>query len=425
MSSLPRRHHFFEAHPALSSPPFPRSFMCIYAPYHRLSLLRFCILLTSLHSDVRSVTVWFQNKRQTERRIHRQLSESALQPSSSPTTSSLPPSSPFSDASGNTIHTARARTRTLSGNSSTSAMSPTSATRKRDRDADHDAEATAISTASRHVRQKPSRHFSLDDIAARSERPAHLPRTPPQCIASSSSCSSSPMQPQTPETRPLSLSPSVRTPGEEGMKGDGKMEADARQRALWENMPSSPVAPDPVPHQERDLVRYGSRRLTLEYACAREMVGARGVEREPSKTRGLREPEREPRRKKKHGHKHHSRQEASETSTKEKTDGGARGERTRVRGHIEDGEDDIPVADWDMHGDTDTEGVLSEAPVTPSSSFGFGDLSVIDEHTKSQKDAIVDGIQQGHPRKIEIARNPRDEDMMDAAYILCNFSQRG
>ena len=34
--------------------------------------------------------------------------------------------------------------------------------------------------AARHVRHKPSRHLSLDDVAARAERPALLPRTPPQ-----------------------------------------------------------------------------------------------------------------------------------------------------------------------------------------------------------------------------------------------------
>ena len=79
-----------------------------------------------------------------------------------------------------------------------------------------------------------------------------------------------------------------------------------------------------------------------------------------------------------------------------------------------------------MHGDTDTEGALTEAPVTPSSSFGFGELSVIDEHqAKAQKGACTDG--QIHPVKthVHIAPAARDDDMMDAAYILYNLRQRG
>ncbi|KAI0756212.1 hypothetical protein C8Q80DRAFT_1215248 [Daedaleopsis nitida] len=337
--------------------------------------------------DLRSVTIWFQNKRQSDRR-NLQLSEPLSRPSSSPAPSMpLPPSSPFSDASGNTIHTVRARTRTLSGNSSisaASAMSATTASRKRDRE--HDAASKAVSN--RHVRHKPSRQFSLDDIAARSERPlpalGRVPYTPPQLqYAAASPCSgpsssSSPARPRTPEAR-----------------GAATAIADVKDRALWENMPSSP---------ERDLVRYGSRRITLEYACAREMVGSRQPwERVKPEKETYREKEKEKGRKKKVGSGHAADRKQPKT-------GAARPSHTVVRESRKevDEDDEVPVAEWDVHGDTDTEGVVSEAPVTPSSSFGFGELSVIDE-----KQAMPH--KEDPPVQVEGAHGACDEDMMHAA----------
>ncbi|KAI0652615.1 hypothetical protein C8Q79DRAFT_938603 [Trametes meyenii] len=343
-------------------------------------------------SDVRSVTVWFQNKRQTDRRMHRQLSEPTplplqVQSCSSPAPSmALPPSSPFSDASGKTIHTVRARTRTLSGNSVASALStssmPTTTTRKREHERD---------PTHRHVRRKPSRHLSLDTIAARSERPVLLPRTPPQCVASSSS----PTRPHTPEP-----------PSEDG-RSDGGDVCEA-SRALWQNMQSSPAAPDPAPRSERDIVRYGRRRYTLEYACAKEMVS--GTVRE---TR-------------------------AGAKGKQKTEGGVRRRHARngkgydavgplgTEGTQEGTEDDqeVPVLDWDldMLGDTDTEGVPSEV-VTPSSSFGIGELSVQDDHEKENKASqIGSGPTVVPPKEVKDTRT--DEDLMDVAYVLCGLSQR-
>ncbi|KAJ3001857.1 hypothetical protein NUW54_g6170 [Trametes sanguinea] len=209
-------------------------------------------VLTLFSSDVRSVTVWFQNKRQTDRRIHRQLSEPAvapltLNPTSSPAPSILlPPSSPFSDASGKTIHTVRARTlSSTSITSTTSISSLSSSNRKRERTSENQ---------DRNVRRKPSRHLSLDAIAARTERPVLIPRTPPQCIASSSS----PSRAHTPEP-----------PSEDGSC------VSTGSKALWENMQSSPVAPEPAPRIEREIVRYGRKKYSLEYACAREMIGGK------------------------------------------------------------------------------------------------------------------------------------------------------
>ncbi|RPD64707.1 hypothetical protein L226DRAFT_565322 [Lentinus tigrinus ALCF2SS1-7] len=352
--------------------------------------------------DIRSVTVWFQNKRQTDRRIHRQLSEPVVQlshphslslPPSSPMP--LPPSSPFSDASGNTIHTVRVlertRTRTLSGNSTLSATS-----RKRDRDREHD----ASHALARHVRHKPARTISLDDIAARAERPALLPRTPPQlqCVPSSSS----PARPQTPEPEDTK---------------EGKV-------ALWQNMPSSPAAPEPVARSEREFVRYGygSRRLTLEYACAREMMGEKEREREKVHHRGVHgEKDKKSKDRKHHHHRkehgqHGHKREARRTVLPQPASRTAR----EMHKEEEDEENlDIPVADWDMH-DTDTEGVLSEAPVTPSSSFDFGGLSMQDPVKTKQ----VDAPKEVHKEDPVAVHPAHDDDVMNAAYALFNLSQR-
>ncbi len=345
--------------------------------------------LTSTHSDIRSVTVWFQNKRQTDRRIHRQLSEPATVQLTPSSPMPLPPSSPFSDASGNTIHTVRERTRTLSGNSSASALSATSSIQSRKRDRER--EADAVRALARQVRHRPSRTISLDDIAARTERPALLPRTPPQlqCIPSSSS---SPTRPVTPEP---------------DLKADV---AEGRRAALWQNMPSSPA--EPIQRSERNLVRYASRRITLEYACAREMMGDK--EREQTKVSRLHGEKDSRSKDKKHRKAHGQRKEKRRVAAPRPQTRQAREEEEEVL--------DIPVADWDMQGDTDTEGVLSEAPMTPSSSFDLSGLSMQDPAKAKapanlQKEAAV-------TMQFELARPAHDEDMMDAAYVLFNLSQR-
>ncbi|KAI0354722.1 hypothetical protein OH77DRAFT_1590471 [Trametes cingulata] len=339
--------------------------------------------------DVRSVTVWFQNKRQTDRRMHRQLSEPAtmpLQSCSSPAPSStLPPSSPFSDASGKTIHTVRARTRTLSSASITSCLSTTSlaSTSSRKREREH----TDPSHDRRSVRHKPSRHLSLDAIAARTERPVLLPRTPPQCLASSSS----PARPRTPE------------PASEDSKC-ASSDGGSGGRALWENMQSSPAAPDPAPRSERDILRYGTRKYTLEYACAREMVGVKGkVSGKEKKRMSSRDV------------KHRKVKDA----TARRGEKGEDMHTTGVQERQEEDDQEIPVLEWDvdLQGDTDTEGVPSEA-VTPSSSFGIGELSVADEHEKENQVATGESAEKGK------TDGTRDDELMDVAYVLCGLSQR-
>ena len=382
---------------------------------------------TTTHSDIRSVTVWFQNKRQTDRRIHRQLSEPTVQLSRShlhshshshPFTPSspmpLPPSSPFSDASGNTIHTARIRerTRTLSATAATS--------RTRDRDQDHDREHDASHALARHVRHKsgPARTISLDDIAARAERPALLPRTPPQlpCIPSSSS----PARPQTPD------------PAEQKDKDKDKDKARDGKMALWQNMPSSPAGPEPATRSERELVRYGygSRRLTLEYACAREMMGdqEREVERVVHRHRVRGEKDTK---EKKHQHQHRKEQgQHGQRKAKRRVGGGGTQPQPVPQPvvptvqKLEDDDLDIPVAEWDAHGDTDTEGVLSEAPVTPSSTFDFGELSMQDPVSKANVPTEARKAE-AVPVQVQSPEPGRDDDMLVAAYLLCHFKRLG
>ncbi|KAJ8472531.1 hypothetical protein ONZ51_g8459 [Trametes cubensis] len=338
-------------------------------------------------SDVRSVTVWFQNKRQTDRRLHRQLSEPATIPFnthcfSSPAPSTLlPPSSPFSDASGKTIHTVRARTlssASIASSTSMSSLTPSTIASGRKRERGHESEW-------RHVRQKPSRHLSLDAIAARTERPVLIPRTPPQCIASSSS----PARLRTPEP-----------PSEDGSC-------------------SSPPAPDPARRSERDLVRYGKRRYTLEYACAREMLGgkARGKGREKRK------PEMS-----KHSSKGGHREDGDVFRSLPIPAKKGKGLDTCAKG-ANDGEDDdqeIPVLEWDLDalGDTDTEGVPSEA-ITPSSSFGMGELSVADKgEDEKENRSKGSGTGEDNSQTVRKTHDSREEDLMDVAYVLCGLSQR-
>lgn len=317
--------------------------------------------------------------------MHRQLSEPTLLPlpitacSSPAASATLPPSSPFSDASGKTIHTVRART--LSGNSVVSTLSlPTTGSLSRKREREH------IPERSRSVRHKPSRHLSLDAIAARTERQILIPRaSPPQCPSSPFSA-----RPSTPEP-----------PSEEDAK------SESGERALWENMQSSPPAPEPAPRTERDLVRYGRRKYTLEYACAKEMIGGKrssgGRDKAGKNTTG---------------------QNAKRIRGNLRTASIARGavECAKVQAEVED-EREIPVLDWDadLLGDTDTEGVPSEV-VTPSSSFGIGALSVADDE-KENVTVPKEGVKVS-TGDMKTEEGTTDNDLMDVAYVLCGLSQR-
>ncbi|KZT63947.1 homeobox-domain-containing protein [Daedalea quercina L-15889] len=196
--------------------------------------------------DTRAVTVWFQNKRQYGRRQ-----------ATKRTTKSDPLSSPFSDAPGKTIHTARSSSpafddlsRTSDASTPTSthhSLTPTGACKRR-RDS---------TTSDVGARPSPAtRTLSLDRIAARVERPhafarerdARWPSTPPR---RAHSCASLPFF----------------------------LRAPPPPRALWETMPSSPVQPSSPEMGHSPLLDFDfgqgrlKRQRTLEWACARERAG--------------------------------------------------------------------------------------------------------------------------------------------------------
>ena len=300
--------------------------------------------------------------------------------------------------------------------------------RKHEREQDGDAHCQPA----RHIRHKPSRHLSLDDVAARAERPALVPRTPPQAIVASSSSSS--VQPITSE--PKSALSTIAAAGAKNENDEN--EGQERGRALWENMPSSPIAPnESLPsHSERDIVQYaGKRRITLEYACARETVGIREWEwkwlngRDEARMRSGRE---------KKGKSRH-RQHRHDASRKRAPTGGSddHHRRSRACAHSytqaktqeqaeeEAVEEDIPVADYDVYGgDTDTEGAPSEPPVTPSSSFSLGELHGIDDHDMDEdSDGTVTVHQKALTEPMGVARiqGGPDDDLMDVAYVLCGL----
>ncbi|GJE97782.1 homeobox domain-containing protein [Phanerochaete sordida] len=170
--------------------------------------------------ELRSVTVWFQNKRQTERKVALSNHGGAAGPDDAAAAHTLFPTLP--DARGRRIsHPHPARSPTLSAASASSSSARTV------RNHMHHAPAPPAHPRAPSAAKRPS----LDAVATRAERPQ--PRTPP---------------------RPRTLS----TP-------DGP-------RALYEHMPSSPPSPPSPAARDRDLLAFSRRRRaarpTLEWACA-------------------------------------------------------------------------------------------------------------------------------------------------------------
>ncbi len=315
--------------------------------------------------------------------------------------------------------------------------------RKRERE--HEGEAHH--QLARHIRHKPSRHLSLDDVAARAERPALLPRTAPQAVVADG-FSSSPVRPLTPEPKPALSVSTASGKGDEENHSDAK--GTARQRALWENMSSSPLAPDePLPSpSERDMVRYGGgRRITLEYACARETVGVKEWEwrwldgRDGARMRRGREKKSTSR----HRYHHDASWKRAATEVSNDDDEGRRRGRAYIHTHTNtqtkemEGTEDIPVAEDDVYGggDTDTEGAPSEPPVTPSSSCDLGELRPMGEDEAEDEDSdrtvtvhkkvLAGRTKEKKDEPMAVARiqgGPDDDDLMDVAYVLCGLRQR-
>ncbi|KZT01166.1 homeobox-domain-containing protein [Laetiporus sulphureus 93-53] len=189
--------------------------------------------------ETRSVTIWFQNKRQTERR-----GRAFITSTSRPLVSSS--DSPFSTTCGKTIHSVQnsAGTRVLTR--SASDVGPSSRATYSQDIGTRTLEAQATSPAPEGKRtQRVARHLSLDDIASRSERPH-----PPDATTA---------------TPTRSVPAIFRTPPR------------PRPPSLWENMLSSPVATSPDPKADRAMLEFVQQRVkrsrTLEWACAAARVG--------------------------------------------------------------------------------------------------------------------------------------------------------
>ncbi|KAG9308966.1 homeobox-domain-containing protein [Chiua virens] len=153
--------------------------------------------------EMKSVTIWFQNKRQTERKVA--LHHATNQPPDGHRGVPFPlpsSSSPLLAYASPPTHAIRPHTRTLSASLSTSSLH--------------------IHTPRRKI-TPPRPRPSLDRIATRSESRLPPPRTP--------------TKPHNPRA------------------------------SLWDNMPSSPLAP-PASPPSRDLVEFMGSTRTLEWACA-------------------------------------------------------------------------------------------------------------------------------------------------------------
>ncbi|EMD42341.1 hypothetical protein CERSUDRAFT_110850 [Gelatoporia subvermispora B] len=209
-------------------------------------------LARTIDMETRSVTVWFQNKRQTERRVamHNASSGSGTSSSGSP---------PFTTTThANALHPSRPRLLQQPGSSE-----------HRDMNIYRHA---SLDRKPVHPGREPAKRGrpSLDHIAARAERP-HPPRR----------TASMPLPPSWPA--PLDLEPF-------SLPQMPPHTPRSKTRALWENMPSSPITSDTdgtaqegsPARLERAYVAFGrgrtTRMRTLEWACAAARVSGRHLD---------------------------------------------------------------------------------------------------------------------------------------------------
>lgn len=159
--------------------------------------------------------------------------------------------------------------------------------------------------------------------------------------------------------------------------------------AIWENMPSSPLAP-PVSPPSREFIDFGKNtrtRRTLEWACA----AARVAEKD--------------------GHSSEMNSGPDTSSSTLKTSGRSRG-RTIRAGHSHNGTgSDRPRQEYEEGSAMDVELTDDEdhEAITPPSTWGKGDL----RWTPAE-----DGTTSNLPKGVD------DDDMFKAALALCGLGRR-
>ncbi|KDR85827.1 hypothetical protein GALMADRAFT_132473 [Galerina marginata CBS 339.88] len=281
--------------------------------------------------EIKSVTIWFQNKRQTERKTAASNNGSG----NANGTSNIVPNIT------STLHTFSLH----NGSQSTSRTS-----------------SPPFSVSSRTSGSTTSSRPSLDRVASRTELRVAAPRTPSR--------------------RPTATG------------------------AIWDNMPSSPLAP-PISPPAREFIDFGKNaktRRTLEWACA----AARLADKDgyaSGMTAGFSGV-------------------SSASSTERNRDSGSGGSKARGRiVHREKSHGRLPKredtssdnADMDMTDDEDHEAI------TPPSTWGKDDWrwSTTGDGTHTSLTAMAAATANG-----ELPKGVDDDDMFKAALALCGLGRR-
>lgn len=300
------------------------------------------------------MTIWFQNKRQSERKNvlffgHTRDSEAmSVDPTPFPV---IPPHTH--------AHPPPPATRSV----------PLSANASYQRSIRHSIHAHRPQLT---VQQRPS----LDLVASRSERPQVLHKTP---------------------TRSRTYS----SPNPNNGIGS--------ERALWENMPSSPLGPS-SPERERrkdwelvDFGRKGRTKKTLEWACAAARVSGRMDDEEEEDMIAARM------------------RSASLPRTQSLPRAHFHAPRQRVESIVEEAQPEM-----DLGGDTEDESEAHEA-VTPSSSQSRMDVDAaagVRWYTGPGRKTLIQDKGKEKRMDVVIRTGSHDEEMVNAALVLCGLGKR-
>ncbi|KAI0310537.1 hypothetical protein OF83DRAFT_1227976 [Amylostereum chailletii] len=228
------------------------------------------LVARDLNTESKSVNIWFQNRRQTERRALRSAASKSASKSKSPS-AAPPPSSPFSPTSS------------AASASASAAASTSTSGRKRGRGRGRSLAAGfsspfgAGSTAFSEALSLARSHSSPLPYASPHSRGYPYARTPSaESLADAGTPTLDALAARTELRTRTPRRSRTRVPYRAGRPEADEDEEDEGEGGLWDNMPSSPLAPESPEcgrpwGREKGMVEYG-RRGTLEWACARERV---------------------------------------------------------------------------------------------------------------------------------------------------------